>query len=137
MVELQEAIQTHSCNYRLCKSVSRQHLGMTTQFPSQGMGWPRAKVYSLAKWIAVSGDQTAIACVAFKVDDHYTTVPISYKAYLVRKIFHTIYNLILRYSWKALHYWPQSCNQDLKSTKNQNIRGCWKNPKGNTIFKTL
>ena len=24
---------------RQCKSMSRQHLGVTTQFPSQGMGW--------------------------------------------------------------------------------------------------
>ena len=27
--------------YTLCNSMSSQHLGLTTQFPSQGMGWPR------------------------------------------------------------------------------------------------
>ena len=34
-------------------------------------GLTRAKVHSLAKWIAVSGNQTAIPCVAIKVHDHY------------------------------------------------------------------
>ena len=57
--------------------MSRQHLGLTTQFPSQGMGWPRRKVHSLAKWIVVSGNRIAIACVTIEVHDHYTTAPLS------------------------------------------------------------
>ena len=48
--------------------MSRQHLGLTTQFPSKGMDWP-AKVHLLAKWIAVSWNQTGIACVAIEVHD--------------------------------------------------------------------
>ena len=51
-------------------------LGLTTQFSSQGMGWPIGwLVHSLEKSFAVSGDQTTIACAAIEVHDHYTTAP--------------------------------------------------------------
>ena len=56
------------------------NLGLTTQFPSQGMGWPIGwLVHSLEKSFAVSGDQTVITCVAIEFHDHYTTA-----AFLIR-----------------------------------------------------
>ena len=38
-------------------------------------GLTQAKVHSLAKWIAVGGNRTAIACVTIEVHDHYATAP--------------------------------------------------------------
>ena len=52
--------------YTLC-----QHFGLTD--PGEGL--------SLAKWIVVSGDRTAIACIAIEVHDyqyHSNSNPISY-----------------------------------------------------------
>ena len=48
--------------------VSRQHLELTTQFPSQGK-----------KLIVVSGDRTVTACVAVADDIHYTTMHAVYR----------------------------------------------------------
>ena len=59
---------------RQCKSMSRQHLGVTTQFLSQGMGWFRRRFIHLpseSPWVGI-----AITCVAIEVHDHYTTAPV-------------------------------------------------------------
>ena len=75
MVELQETenpiFAIIDTMYRL---MSRQHLGLTTQFPSKGLTW--MKVHTLAKWITMSEYRTAITYAAIEVHDHYTTAPL-------------------------------------------------------------
>ena len=47
MVELQEADKPIFAIIDTCKSMSRKHLGLTTQFASQGMDWPRRRFVHL------------------------------------------------------------------------------------------
>ena len=56
----------------------------------------RAKVHSLARWIAVSGNRTAIACVAIEVHDHYTTSKAS-------NILHPLNNTTINIRYQSTH----------------------------------
>ena len=63
----------------------RNYRNYVSQYPVSTLDWlpnfphkawvDPGEVYSLAKWIAVSGNRTAIACAAIEVHDHYTTAP--------------------------------------------------------------
>ena len=80
--------EAHFCNYRhYVSQCPVSTLDWLPNFPHMGLTW--AKVHSLAKWIAVSGNRTAIACVAIEVHDHYTIVKINKrsKEFLFKYVF--------------------------------------------------
>ena len=62
-------------HFRICRHYVNVLSAPWTNYPISltRPGLTRAKVSSLAKWIAVGGNRTAIACVAIEVYDHYTT----------------------------------------------------------------
>ena len=92
--------EAHFRNYR---RYVIQCLELTTQFPSHGL--TQAKVHSLAKWIAVSGNQTAMACVAIEAHDHYTMAPIFTQLYSPVKIQNKIvFTPMLNTCWKLFYH---------------------------------
>ena len=60
-------------------------------------GLTRTKAHSFAKWIAVSGNRTAITCVVIEVHVHYTTAPSTFTRFnqsvnsLVDMIFQSLF----------------------------------------------
>ena len=77
MVELQGAEKPIFRNYRhFVSQCPVNTLHWLPNFSLTRHGLTQTKVHSLAKWIALSGKRTVIACVAIEVHDHYTTAPL-------------------------------------------------------------
>ena len=76
MVELQGAEKPIFRNYRhFVSQCPVNTLHWLPNFSLTRHGLTQTKVHSLAKWIALSGKRTVIACVAIEVHDHNTTAP--------------------------------------------------------------
>ena len=97
--------EAHSSYYRHCVSVlSAPWFDYPFSLTRHELTW--AKVHSLAKWIAASGDWTVTACIAVADNIHYTIMSFLYFGSIYNKFY-----FYFRHGTNRNISWPQQRSQ--------------------------